>query len=60
MQRVERAGSGFLVNGERFDRVVNTMPLQRLIEVVPALPDQGRGPKDVSEEGLGEPEDGGS
>lgn len=28
--------------------------------VVPALPDQGRVPKDVSEEGLGEPEHGGS
>ncbi|MBL8898908.1 MAG: FAD-dependent oxidoreductase [Planctomycetes bacterium] len=42
VQRVERAGDGFLVNGERFDRVVNTMPLQRLIDVVPALPEDAK------------------
>lgn len=42
VERVERSGSGFLVNGEAFDLVVNTMPLQRLIDVLPSLPDAAR------------------
>ncbi|HKB14657.1 MAG TPA: FAD-dependent oxidoreductase [Planctomycetota bacterium] len=37
VDRVERAGGDFLVNGERFEAVVNTLPLMELARACPGL-----------------------
>ncbi|MCB9891541.1 MAG: FAD-dependent oxidoreductase [Planctomycetes bacterium] len=42
VERVEIDDRGALVNGERFDLVVNTIPLPELAKRVPALSDEGR------------------
>ena len=39
VERVERAGTGFTVNGERFDLVVNTVPLPQIERAFADLPD---------------------
>lgn len=42
VREVLRAKGGFLVNGERFDLVVNTIPLPELAKVAPDLPPSAR------------------
>jgi protoporphyrinogen oxidase len=43
VRSVERAGGEFLVNGERFERVVNTLPLMELAKACPQLSPGARG-----------------
>lgn len=40
VRRLERDGDGWLVDGERFDKVVSTIPLPQLAKLFPSLPDE--------------------
>lgn len=39
---VKRKGSGWLVNGDSYDKVINTMPLGELVNVVEEIPEEVR------------------